>query len=128
MISTTISVISAAVLALAGTALLFASEVLLPLLVPGLPSSAAWLGQMIAAAWLSVALFNWNSRAMILGGIYGRPAVNLNLVLYTVSALALLKANNPTLAIRMVTAPMLIMASVYGVVLFRGPFDDSSDR
>lgn len=128
MISTTISVISAALLSSGGATLLFASDVLLPRLAPGLPSSAAWLGQMIGAAWLSVALYNWNSRATILGGIYGRPAVNLNLILYTVSALGLLKVNNPTLAIRLVTAPMLIMAIVYGVVLFRGPFDHSSDR
>jgi hypothetical protein len=128
VISTTISVISAALLSSGGATLLFASDVLLPRLVPGVPSSAAWLGQMIGAAWLSVALYNWTSRATILGGIYGRLAVNLNLVLYSVSALALLKANNPTLAIRLVTAPMLIMAAVYGVILFRGPFDRSSNQ
>lgn len=123
MISSLISRTSALVLAAGGLALLFASDALLPLLLPGLPASAAWLGQLVAAAWLSVALFNWNARGTILGGVYGRPAVNLNLVLYAVSALALLKAAQPTFAVRLLTVPMALMALVYTAVLLRGPFD-----
>jgi hypothetical protein len=125
MISLTISLISTAILAVGGVLLLFASDVLLPLLVPGLSASAGWLGQPIAAAWLTVALYNWNARQTILGGIYGRPSVNLNLVLYTVTALGMLKAEGVTLAIRVLTVPFGIMAIVYVVVLLRGPFDRS---
>jgi hypothetical protein len=110
-------------LAAAGIPLLFASDAILPRLVPDFPTTAAWLGQLIAAAWLSVALFNWNSRATILGGIYGRPSVNLNLVLYVVSALALLKVGHSALAVRALAVPFVVMAGVYGAVLLRGPFD-----
>lgn len=123
MISSVIARASAALLAAAGLPLLFASDVILPRLVPGVPGSAGWLGQLMAAAWLSVALFNWNSRETVLGGIYGRPAVNLNLVLYVVSALALLKAGNATPALRALALLFAAMAAVYGVVLFRGPLD-----
>jgi hypothetical protein len=123
MTSSLVSRTSALVLAAAGGALLFASDVLLPSLLPGLPASAAWLGQLVAAAWLSVALFNWNSRETILGGVYGRPAVNLNLVLYVVSALALLKAEDPTPAVRILAVLMALLALVYAALLFRGPFD-----
>ena len=68
-------------------------------------------------------MFNWNSRRTTLGGIYGRPIVNLNLVLYLVSALSLLKVQDPTLAVRVLTLPMAIMAMVYAALLLRGPFD-----
>jgi hypothetical protein len=123
MISSVIARASAALLAAVGLPLLFASDAILPGLVPGLPVTAAWLGQLISAAWLSVALFNWYSRSTILGGIYGRPSVNLNLVLYVVSALALLKVGQGTVLVRGLTALFVVMAALYGVLLLRGPFD-----
>lgn len=123
MISSIIARASALLLGGAGLALLFASDAVLPVLLPGMPASATWLGQLLAAAWLSVALFNWNSRATVLGGIYGRPAVNLNLVLYLVSALGLLKADGAAPVLRIVAVPFVVMALVYGAVLLRGPFD-----
>jgi hypothetical protein len=123
VISSVIARASAALLAAAGVPLLFASDVVLPRLIPGMPSAGSWLGQLVAAAWLSVALFNWNSRETLLGGIYGRPAVNLNLVLYVVSALALLKAGNAAPALRALALLFAAMAAVYGVLLFRGPLD-----
>jgi hypothetical protein len=129
VISSIIARASALLLASAGLILLFASDAVLPALLPGMPASAAWLGQLLAAAWLSVALFNWNSRATVLGGVYGRPVVNLNLVLYLVSALGLLKADGATTALRIATVPFVLMALVYGVVLLRGPFDrQAADR
>lgn len=123
MISSLVSRLSAVVLASGGLALLFAPDALLPRVLPGLPPEGGWLGQCIAAGWLSIALFNWNSRRTILGGIYGRPAVNLNLVLYLVTTLALLKAKDPTFGMRMAAVPLGIMALVYAALLLRGPFD-----
>ena len=123
MISSAISRVSALVLVVAGLPLLFASDVLLPQLLPGLPSNAAWVGQLIAAGWLSIALFNWNSRETLLGGIYGRSAVNLNLVMYTISALALVKANGNRAAALSLAVPFSVMAIVYGAAMLRGPFD-----
>ena len=126
MISSLVSRISAAVLLLGGTGLLFASDVLLPALVPGLPRAAAWLGQLLGAAWLGVAALNWLQRGTLLGGIYGRAVVFANVALYFVSALSLLRAlvgGAAPAAWWMVLAPMAALAVAYGALLLRGPFD-----
>jgi len=126
VISSLVSRVSAALLSLAGLALLFASDVLLPAVVPGFPPAAAWLGQLLAAAWLGVAALNWLQRAAVLGGIYGRPIVLANLALYFVSALsllrALMRAGTPS-ALWLAFAPAAVLAAVYGALLLRGPFD-----
>lgn len=126
MISSLLSRISALVLLAGGLALLFAPDVLLPAMVPGFPPAAAWLGQLLAAAWLGVAALNWLQRTAVLGGIYGRPVVLANLALYFISALSLLRAllgraTPPQLWLALVPAAML--AAVYGALLLRGPFD-----
>lgn len=114
---------SAALLAAGGLPLLFASDSLLPRLVPTFPPALSWMGQLIAAAWLGIALFNWSTRNTTIGGIYGRPAVMLNLVLYLVSGLGLLKASGTPLAVRAIALLLLAMAALYGHLLLRGPLD-----
>ena len=126
MISSTLSRVSATLLLACGAAFLFASDVLLPRLVPGFPSSAAWLGQLLGAAWLGVAALNWLQRNVLLGGIYGRAVVMANFALYFVSALSLLRAliggtAPPAWWVACVIAGAL--AAVYGALLLRGPFD-----
>ena len=126
MISSLVSRLSAALLLLAGVALLFASDAILPALVPGLPRMAAWLGQLLGAAWLGVAALNWLQRATPLGGIYGRGVVFANLVLYFVSALSLLSAlrrPSPPGGLWWAVVPAAAFALVYGALLLRGPFD-----
>jgi hypothetical protein len=124
VISSAVSRVSAAVLFLGGLALLFGADSLLPALAPGVPPTAAWIGQLLGAAWLGVAALNWLQRATLLGGIYGRPVVFANLILYFVSALSALRAlprggPGPWL----VAGPATILAIVYGALLLRGPFD-----
>jgi len=126
VISSHISRVSAAVLLLGGAALLFAPDAVLPALVPGFPPAAAWLGQLLGAAWLGVAAMNWVQRAALLGGIYGRPVVLANLALYFISALSLLRAllgGTAPAALWMALAPLAVLAAVYGALLLRGPFD-----
>ena len=111
---------------IAGLALLFASDVLLPALVPELPPAAAWLGQLLGAAWLAIGALNWLQRDAMLGGIYGRPIVLANLVLYFVSALSLLRAlmsAGAPPALWLVLVPSVLLAAVYGALLLRGPFE-----
>lgn len=115
---------SAAVLASGGIALLFSSDSILPALAPGFPGHASWLGQIVGAGWLAVAALNWLSRSTLIGGIYGRPVVLTNLILYFIGSMVLLRAlrdpaSSP--ALWWVTAPYLMMALVYGVALFKGP-------
>ena len=111
---------SALVLAAAGTLLLFASDEVLPRLVPGISRDGAWLGQVLGAAWLGIAALNWLSRGSVLGGIYGRPIVMANAVTYFITATVLLKA--PLAGARIVVALPAAFALLYGLLLFRGPF------
>ena len=86
----------------------------------------AWLGQLLGGAWLAVAALNWLSRSLLLGGIYGRPVVMANAVLYFVGMTALLKIiarPGAPAAVWLLAAPFVVFAAVYGWLLFRGPFE-----
>jgi hypothetical protein len=126
VISSLVTRASAALLLLGGVALLFAPDLILPRLVPGFPAAGLWIGQLLGAAWLGVAALNWLQRAAVLGGIYGRPVVLTNLVLYFVGALTLIRTLQDPAASRalwLVAAPAIGLAIVYGALLLRGPFD-----
>ena len=126
MISTGISRASAAFLLLIGLTLLFASDVVLPRLSPTFPPSAAWLGQLVAAAWLALAALNWLNRAALLGGIYGRPVVLSNIACYFITAMVLLAAVTRHAApatLWFLLIPCALFASIYGWLLLRGPIE-----
>lgn len=125
MISAVLSRVSALVLLFVGLVLLFAPDLVLPSVVPGFPVAAAWLGQLLAAAWLGVATLDWLQRSATLGGIYGRPTVLANLALYFISTLSLLRALlghgvPPILWLAVVVGGAL--AAAYAALLLRGPF------
>lgn len=124
LISTLVSRASAVVLMLGGFALLFAADVLLPRLVPAFPAAGAWLGQLLGAAWLAVAALNWLSRAALLGGIYGRPVVMANAMLWFVAAMVLLRMltrGGAPAAVWLLAVPAALFAAIYTWLLFRGP-------
>jgi hypothetical protein len=126
VISSILSRASAAVLLVGGAALLFAPDALLPALAPGFPPAAAWLGQLLGAAWLGVAALNWTQRSALLGGIYGRPVVFANVALYFISALSLLRAllrDAAPPALWALLVPLAVLAAAYWALLLRGPFD-----
>ena len=126
MISSRISTLSALVLLLGGAVLLFASDVVLPALVPGFPARAAWIGQLVAAGWLAVAALNWLQRRALLGGIYGRPTVLANTTLHLVAALSVARAladGAAPPAAWAVLVPTALLALAYGALMLRGPFD-----
>ena len=126
MISSRISHASAFVLFVGGLAMLFAPDIVLGRLVPGFPPGSAWIGSLLGAAWLGMAALNWSHRTTLLGGIYGRPIVYPNFVLYVTSALALsrvvLRPDMPA-AMWLLVAPLFALAVAYALLLFRGPFD-----
>ena len=124
MILSSLSGISALLLPIIGGILLFASDVVLPAVIPDFPAAAAWLGQLLAGAWLGMAALNWLQRTATLGGIYGRPTVVANLVLYFISTLSLLRAllgpgGPPMLWFAVVIGGVMVTA--YGALLLRGP-------
>jgi len=126
VISTLITRASAVLLALGGLVLLFASDAVLPRLVPGFPPAGGWLGQLLGAAWLGVAALNWASQPSLLGGIYGRPVVLTNAALYFIAATVLLKIvvrPDAPVVLWLVTVPIALFAVIYTWLLFRGPFE-----
>jgi hypothetical protein len=125
MTSALITRTSAALLAAGGIALLFLPDSILPALAPGFPAHATWLGQLVGAGWLAVAALNWLNKRTLIGGIYGRPLVLANLILYFIGTMVLLRAlRDPATppVLWWVAAPHVVMATVYGAVLFKGPF------
>lgn len=128
MRSTVVTRASAVLLALAGAALLFAPVEILARVAPGTPSTAAWIAQLLAAAWLGLAAMNWTTRFTMVGGIYGRAVVFANTVTYFVSAMALLHVLRSGMATVTVVIAVVavVMAATYGYLLFRGPFAGDS--
>ncbi|MCC6771618.1 MAG: hypothetical protein IT360_10460 [Gemmatimonadaceae bacterium] len=125
MICSGIARASAAVLALGGLALLFAADAVLPVLIPGYPPAGAWLGQVLAAAWLGVTALTWSARSMLLGGIYGRPVVSTNATLFLISALSLLRSvfeGQAPMAARLLGVVFTVLAALYFWLMLRGPF------
>ena len=116
---------SALVLLIGGVALLFAADDILPRLSPGFPGTAGWVGQLLGAAWLAIAALNWLNKGARLGGIYGRPVVLTNAVVYFVSATVLVKiVSGPALTpVVIVTVVCALFAGLYAWLLFRGPLD-----
>ena len=109
-----------------GFALLFGPDAVLPAIAPGMPAESWWLGQLLAAAWLAVAAQNWLQRSVIIGGIYARPLVYSNFVLYLISALSLVRVLVTPSAPRwlwVVAVLATLFAIVYSALLLRGPFD-----
>ena len=126
MFSTHVSRASAVSLLVGGLAFLFAADDILPRLIPGFPANGAWLGQLLAAAWLGVAALNWLNRSLLLGGIYGRPVVATNAVLYFITATVLIKAatsSEQAVGIWILTVPAVFFAAIYAWLLYRGPFE-----
>ena len=126
LISTLISRASAVLFALGGLALLFAADAILPHLISGYPPAGAWLGQLVAAGWLAVALLNWASQPGLLGGIYGRQVVLTNAALYFITATVLIKVvirPRAPVALWLLVVPTALFAGIYGWLLFRGPFE-----
>lgn len=126
MISTYVARINAGLLLLGGLALLFASDTLLPSLIPTYPAGAAWLGQLLGASWLGFAAFNWLNRSLLLGGIYARPVVMANAMFYLIAFTVLVKpATRPEVpqVVWFLVVPIGLFAGYYGWLLVRGPLE-----
>jgi hypothetical protein len=125
VISSAVSHASAIVLFAGGLAWLFAPDVVFSRLGLAVPSQAAWVGQLLGAAWLGFGALNWVQRRAILGGVYGRPVVLSNLFHYFIGAMVLIKAgqSGAAVAVWLLAIPFAVLSVAYGALLFRGPFD-----
>lgn len=136
MIASFLTRTGALLLGVTGHALLFAADVLLPRIVPGVPPSAAWFGQLLGAALIALAWLNWLHRDALLGGIYGRPVVLANAMFYMLSAVSVLRGavqlrraagagkDAPGAEVLWVAGVVLgLLAGAYWWILYRGPLE-----
>ncbi|MES3033785.1 MAG: hypothetical protein V4813_07290 [Gemmatimonadota bacterium] len=129
--STRVSDASAAFLAITGLLLLFASEEMLPMVVPGFPPAVAWLGELVASGWLAMAILNWANRKALLGGVYGRPVVLTNLLFYFSTLMTLLRlasARAVPVGAFYLLVPIAIFTLFYARLLYRGPLGNDLER
>ena len=129
--STRLSDASAAFLAITGLLLLFASEEMLPLVVPGFPPGVAWIGELVASGWLAMAILNWANRKALLGGIYGRPVVLTNMLFYFSTLMTLLRLLSKQVVppgLLSLLVPIAIFTVIYARLLYRGPLGDDQER
>ena len=114
-----LQILSTAVLGACGIVTLFAPEVFLSVI--GLANvTPHWPMQLLAAAWLALAIFDWMTMGFAMGGIYGRPVVMTNFTHYFIGALTSLRpalANGRPGAIG-ITLIFGIFAVAYAVLLF----------
>jgi hypothetical protein len=122
--------LSMTVLGASGVVALFAPEIFLGAI--GMANvTPHWPVQLLAAAWLALANFNWMTRGFTMGGIYGRPVVTTNFTFYLIAAFS---SFHPAFGLGRPGAIVLvavcgILAIAYGLLLFaRGPADASSAR
>lgn len=131
MISSVVTRASAAVLLMGGLILLFVPDVVLPRLVVDYPQAGVWLGQLLGTAWLGVAALNWLNRSAVLGGIYGRPVVFTNAILYFMGAVVLLRAASRAQGATLLWVlgvALAVPALIYGWLLFGGPAETDLRR
>jgi hypothetical protein len=111
--------LSTAVLGACGITALFAPEVLLSAISMA-EAVPHWPVQLLAAAWLALAMLDWMTRGFTMGGILGRPVVMANFTHYFVAALVSVR---PALAGGRpgpigVVAIFGVFAFAYGALLF----------
>lgn len=112
----------AALLLVAGVALLFAPEVVFVGMAEGEGQDLV-LAQLLGAALLGFAAANWTARGAVLGGIYGRAVVVGNQAFAFIGVLVLLR-NLPAergLTFWFFLLVLAFGAVLYSVLLYRSP-------
>ncbi|RAW02908.1 hypothetical protein [Pseudochryseolinea flava] len=86
--------------------------------------------QLLGAAYLSLAILNWMSKGIIIGGIYARPLALANFLHFTVGGLALAKSltyiRTDGYVIYILTALYCVYALWFARVLFTHPLKAES--
>jgi hypothetical protein len=111
--------VSMAVLGVCGVVGLFAPEVLLSAISMAFVTPH-WPVQLLASAWLGLAMLNWSTRGFTMGGILGRPVVLANFTHFFVAATStvrpVLAGGRPGPLVVLVVFGLLAVA--YGYLLF----------
>ena len=111
--------VSMAILGVCGVVGLLAPEVLLSAISMAFVTPH-WPVQLLASAWLGLAMLNWSTRGFTLGGILGRPVVLANFAHYFVAAMStvrpFLAGGRPGPTVVLVVFGLLAVA--YGYLLF----------
>ena len=115
--------LSAALMAIIGTAFSFMPHEVLGLHGTTPDNATVMLIRMAGAAYLGFAILNWTARGILMGGIYARPVALGNALHFWMIAIMLVRA-----AFTFGAVPLIISAAVFsvfaawfGYVLFRPP-------
>ncbi|HLA64473.1 MAG TPA: hypothetical protein VK610_08585 [Rhodothermales bacterium] len=123
--------LTAVACAAAGLALTFAPDEVLGALGGGGDPVAVWVGRLLGAALLALAMLNWIQRRAVVAGILGRPLLLTNLLFTTVSFWASVDTwrARPVPALLVVTVVLGAFALAYGIRLFNPtPAAPKADR
>lgn len=119
---------SAVALALSGLLLLFAPEIL-GTMDADQSVSVRLIVQILGGALFGLAMLDWNSRASMIGGIYGRPIVLANFACFFVAAMSILRTGTkemlPT-GIWIVGGVAALFAIAFGLRIYGSPPEFSS--
>lgn len=80
--------------------------------------------QMLGASYIGFARINWSAKAILMGGIYGKPIAIGNFTHFFIGALVLLKlaTRNPSeTSMVIATTTYAALALLFGYVLFNHP-------
>ena len=84
-----ILVSSGLVLALSGAGLLFMPQEIAAFLGGSATAATLLLAQLLGCALFALGLIDWNSRANLMGGIYGRPLALGNFFFFAIAAVSM---------------------------------------
>jgi hypothetical protein len=111
--------VTTAVLGVCGVVGLFAPEVLLSAISMAFVTPH-WPVQLLAAAWLGLAMLNWSTRGFTIGGILGRPVILANFAHFFIAALStvrpVLAGGRPGPLVVLLVCGLFALA--YGYLLF----------
>ena len=122
--------LSAMILALIGTSLIFLPNEILDYLELSVSETLQLLMQIIGSLYFALAILNWMSKGSIIGGIYNRPIAMANLAHFVIAGLALIKGilANPSLSYVIWSIAIIysIFAIFFGIVAFKHPVDENN--
>ena len=124
--------LSAIILALIGTSLIFFPKEILGYFESSVSDTLEFLLQIIGSFYFAFAMLNWMSKGSIIGGIYNRPISIANLTHFVIAGFALVRGilSNPSLSyiIWLITIMYSIFAILFGIMAFNHPLSrDKTD-
>ncbi len=118
---------SSVFMGLIGIALIFSPNEVLEMLGQVPDEIQTLTLQLTGALYFGFAITNWTAKANLIGGIYSKPLSLGNFTHFFIGGVTLVKAslNNATVSIYILTIIYILLAILFGYVLFTHPIKKS---